>query len=164
MGTLALDRINIGITDKALEGVIDILNRVLSDAHVLYIKTRKYHWNVTGIHFHSLHLLFEQQYTQLAAAIDEIAEHARSRGGKALGTMAEYLQHAKLKEATGYPDAKGMIDGLLQDHEAVIRYLRESIDKCDDEYQDTTTSDFLTGLARDHEKMAWMLRAHLEGK
>jgi starvation-inducible DNA-binding protein len=164
MGTLAIDQINIGIKDKALEGVVNTLNRVLSDAHVLYVKTRNYHWNVTGMQFHSLHVLLEQQYTQLATAIDEIAEHVRSRGGRALGTMAEFLQHAQLKEHVEYPDARGMIKELLHDHEEVIRFLRESIDRCDDEFKDVTTSDFLTGLARDHEKMAWMLRAHLEGK
>lgn len=164
MGTQALDRINIGIEDKSLEGVVNVLNCVLSDAHVLYVKTRNYHWNVTGMQFHSLHLLLEQQYTQLATAIDETAEHVRSRGGRALGSMAEFLEHAKLKESAKAPSAKGMVEDLLHDHEAVIRFLRESIDQCDEEFKDVTTSDFLTGLARDHEKMAWMLRAHLEGK
>lgn len=164
MGTLALDHINIGISAKALEGVVNILNRVLSDAHVLYVKTRNYHWNVTGMQFQSLHELFDQQYTAIAEAIDEVAEHTRSRGGRALGTMGEFLRHSELKEHPEYPSARGMIEELVEDHESIIRFLRQSIYRCEDEFHDVTTADFLTGLMKEHEKMAWMLRAHLEGK
>ncbi len=164
MATTTIERINIGISGEALGGVIDILNRVLSDSHVLYIKTRAFHWNVTGMHFQNLHELFQQQYTVLETAIDEIAEHARSRGGWALGSMAEFLQHTHLKEQPRIPEARAMVEELLADHETIIRFVRESVDRCEEKYHDTTTADFLTGLLKEHEKMAWMLRAHLEAR
>ena len=81
-----------------------------------------------------------------------------------MGTMAEFLQHSQLKEHPEYPSARAMVEELMNDHESVVRFLRQSIDRCDGEFHDVSTSDFLTGLMREHEKMAWMLRAHLEGQ
>jgi len=145
--------------------VADILNRVLSDQHVLYIKTRKYHWNVTGRLFYSLHQLLEEQYTMLAASIDETAERARSIGAPAIGTMQEFLECATLKEQPGdYPDAETMLRNLVDDHEAVIRNLRKFVDATDEKFNDMGTSDFLTAQMEMHEKMAWMLRAFIEEK
>lgn len=154
---------NIGLTPDQRQGVSDILTRTLADTHVLYIKTRNYHWNVTGARFHSLHEMFEEQYDQLEESIDNIAERIRMLGFPSVATMAEYLQIATLKEYPNeYPDANTMVANLLSDHDAVIRNLRNDLETCAEEYNDMGTSDFLTGLMEQHEKTAWMLRATLE--
>ena len=153
---------NIGLNEKARQQVIDILNNRLSDAMVLYTKTRNYHWNVTGMEFIQLHELFEKQYDELADSIDEIAEHVRKLGGFAFGTLDEFKQHSNIEEQPGrIPNAEEMIRNLMNDHEAVIRQLREDADTTE-ELDDMFTNDFLIGLAHGHEKMAWFLRAHIE--
>lgn len=155
---------NIGLTDPNTQAVAAILGRVLADAHILYIKTRNYHWNITGPLFQSLHAMFEEQYDALAEDIDAIAERIRTIGAPAIGTLTEFLQHATLSEHPGtYPDAMTMVANLLADHEAIIRNLRKDLRACDEEYDDMGTSDFLTGLMERHEKTAWMLRATLAG-
>jgi starvation-inducible DNA-binding protein len=157
------ERINIGLTDEQRAGVIDILYHALSDQHVLYTKTRNYHWNVVGEHFRDMHKLLEEQYEQLAEAIDLTAERTRQLGAPALGTMTEFLDHASLKEQPGdYPDSFTMVSNLCADHEAVIQWLRQAADDCDEQYHDMGTNDFLIGLMQEHEKMAWMLRSYLE--
>ncbi len=154
---------NIGISDKNRKAVVGILNRILSDEYVLYTKTRNYHWNVTGPDFSELHKFFEAQYEELNEAIDEIAERARSLGGNALGTLKEFSREARLEEKTDdYPPAKKMLANLLEDHEAVIRQLREDQKTVNEEHEDAGTCDFLTGLMEQHEKMAWMLRSYLD--
>lgn len=154
---------HIGIEDENRAGVIGLLNKLLADAHVLYIKTRNYHWHITGPHFVGLHQLFEEQYTALALEIDEMAERIRMLGGKALGSMQEFLKHTRLEEdATPPPSDTGMVANLLEDHETLIRHLREGQAECDAQYSDMGTNDFLVGLMQAHEKMAWMLRVLLE--
>lgn len=154
---------NIGLTDEQRQGVVQILNSVLADEYVLYTKTRNYHWNVLGPHFHDLHKFFEAQYTELAEIVDDVAERARALGRPALGTLAEFLQRTRLKEQPDtYPGAKEMITNLLADHEALIRTLRADLETCADRYHDIGTNDFLTGLMEKHEKTAWMLRACVE--
>jgi len=161
--TVATSKVNIGLTDEQRAGVVEILNHTIADQHVLYTKTRNYHWNVVGEHFRDLHKLLEEQYEQLAEAIDETAERTRQLGAPALGTMTEFLKQAHLKEQPGdYPDAFTMLSNLCADHEAVIRELREDADACDEKYHDMGTNDFLLGLVQAHEKMAWMLRSFLE--
>ena len=116
----------IGLSDDQREGVVDLLNRHLANAYVLYTKTRNYHWNVRSPRFIMLHAFFEEQYTLLEAAIDEYAERALQLGGFALGTLNEFMKVATLKEEPGvYPDAQTMVQNLLSDHETVIRALRE---------------------------------------
>jgi starvation-inducible DNA-binding protein len=155
--------INIGLESNERDGVVALLQHNLADLHVLYIKTRNFHWNVVGPRFSQLHSFFETQYDALEEAIDAVAERIRALGGVAPGSMAEYLKLARLSESTGAPpNADGMIAALLADHEAVIRQLRADLDTANEKYHDTGTSDFLTGLMEDHEKTAWMLRAHLE--
>ncbi|MFH1066851.1 MAG: DNA starvation/stationary phase protection protein [bacterium] len=155
-------KLNIGIADKNLKGAVSVLNQLLADEHVLYMKLRNYHWHVTGPTFSELHKLFESQYDEIEGAIDDIAERTRSLGGNALGTLKEMLQSAKLKETPGNSlKAEKMVTNLLLDHEAIIRQLRVGLETCMDEYGDMGTSDFLTGLMEKHEKMAWMLRACL---
>jgi starvation-inducible DNA-binding protein len=156
---------NIDLSDEQREGVVKILNLLLSDEYLLYTKTRNYHWNVVGPQFHDLHKFFEEQYTELNEVVDDVAERARSLDGSALGTLTEFTQRTRLKEHPGqYPGAREMIANLLADHEATIRQLRVDLETCAERYRDLGTNDFLTGLMEKHEKMAWMLRAFLAGE
>ena len=154
---------NIGIGEEQRSGVVQILNGLLADEFLLYTKTRNYHWNVAGPQFNDLHKFFEAQYEELDDVVDEVAERARSLGGRAAGSLGEFARNARLKEQPGdVPDARNMIANLLADHEAVVRVLRADLEACAQRFGDAGTSDFLTGLMERHEKMAWMLRAFLE--
>jgi len=154
---------NIGLSSKNLKAITGILSYILSDAVVLYTKTRKFHWNVSGNSFMELHKLFEKQYKILEEAIDEIAERINKLGTKTPGTMQEFLEMTSLKESPGrYPSQKEMLRELLKDHEAVIVQLRRYIDDCDEKYGDIGTSDFLTDLLKQHETIAWTLRRYLQ--
>ena len=152
---------DIGISEKNLKGITGILSGVLSDAMVLYSKTRKFHWNVKGESFMELHKLFESQYKQLEEAIDEIAERINKLGSPVIGTFKEFLGNTSLKEAPGkYPAKDAMLKELLADHEAIIKSLRKFIDDCDKKFNDAGTADFLTGLMEQHETIAWTLRRY----
>ena len=151
-----------GLSDEARDGVSNTLNTVLADLHMIYVKTRNYHWNVTGIHFLSLHELFETQYDALKEAADEIAERVRMYGMPTIGTMQEFINKSRLAESPGtIPDAQGMIENLLKDHETIARNLRMDIERCAEDFEDEATADLLTGLLQKHLEMAWMLRSHL---
>jgi len=153
----------IGFKPENSVQVADALNKLLSDEHVLYIKTRNAHWNVEGPDFASVHKFFEGQYAELAEIIDNVAERIRSIGHYAEGTMEDYLKLTQLNEKSiEGNDSLVYIKELLSDHEAVIIELRENIIRFSDEFQDLGSSDFITGLMETHEKMAWMLRAHLK--
>ncbi len=153
-------RMDIGIETKNGQEVVTILNRLLADEYVLYTKTRNFHWNVTGPHFHDLHLFFQNQYEELDDIVDDVAERARSLGGTSLGSLREFVEHARLQEVGGgLRGSREMLAELLKDHEALIRQLRSDLEACDAKYGDAGTNDFLTGLMEKHEKMAWMLRA-----
>jgi starvation-inducible DNA-binding protein len=155
--------IDIGLSEDSLNGVVQILNNVLCDEYVLYTKTRNYHWNVVGPHFHDRHEFFQEQYEILDEIIDEVAERARQLNGRSLGTLQEFLDFARIKESPGeYPDDMRMISNLLADHERIIKTLRTNADECEDKYHDMGTNDFLISIMQKHEKMAWMLRAHLD--
>ncbi|MBL8146560.1 MAG: DNA starvation/stationary phase protection protein [Anaerolineae bacterium] len=152
----------LGLSDATRQSSVDILTTTLAATYVLYTKTRKFHWNVTGPHFIELHKLFEAQYEELDEAMDAVAERIRMLGSFSIGTLAEMLKHSYLEEDPGNnPDAAGMIAELTADHESVIRHLRADIDAIT-ENGDAGTADFLTGLLEQHEKTAWFLRAHLE--
>ena len=156
-------KIDIGIKEENRQAVIQLLQPVLANLSVIYAKTRNFHWNMTGPRFHTMHLFFEAQYKELGKAADAVAERTRSLGGFAAGTLTEFLKLSVIKEEPGVrPPIDGMIQTLVKDHETIIKGLREDIDKCDDDYEDTGTADFLTGLMEQHEQLAWMLRAHLE--
>lgn len=153
---------SIGILPDSREATAKILNILLSDEYLLYVKTQNYHWNVTGLMFNDLHLFFGKQYAELACIVDNTAERVRALGHRALGTMKEFIEHARLKEEVKIvPEAKDMIANLLTDHEAIIKSLRIDIETITDEYLDAGTSNFLTDLMEKHEKMAWMLRSYL---
>ncbi len=152
---------NIGIAEKNLQGVAALLSSVLSDAMVLYSKTRKFHWNVKGESFMELHKLFEVQYNQLEEAIDEIAERINKLGAPVIGTFVEFLKNTSLKESPGkYPQKIDMLKELLTDHETVIKSMRKYIDDCSEKFKDAGTADFITGLMQQHETIAWTLRRY----
>jgi starvation-inducible DNA-binding protein len=152
---------NIGISEKKLDAVTDLLSEALANAVTLYTKTRKFHWNVSGESFMELHKLFESHYKQLEASIDEIAERISKLGSKAIGTMEEFGKLSTVKENPGkYPSSKEMIKELLTDHETIIVMLRKSVDDCSEKYNDAGTSDFLTGLMKQHETISWTLRRY----
>lgn len=159
--TLA-QRVDIGISDNHREGVAEALVRLLADIHVLYVKTRNYHWNVQGMQFQPLHELFGAQYDKLALFGDDIAERIRSLGFFAPGSMAAFLQSARLSESGHLEgDARKMLENLLHDQETIIQILRHDVEEAMDTFKDAGTSDFLTGLMEEFEKMAWMIRVHL---
>jgi starvation-inducible DNA-binding protein len=152
----------IGIKQSNLAEVAHSLNRLLADEHVLYIITRKAHWNVEGADFLTIHRFFEEQYRQIEAVIDDIAERIRTLGHYASATLSDFLNLTHLSETTREKnDSKGFIKTLLEAHESIIILLRENINRYADEWKDAGTSDFVTGLMETHEKMAWMLRTHL---
>lgn len=157
--------INIGLTEQQRQGVCELLNNDLADAYLLLVKTKKYHWDVVGPQFRSLHQLWEEHYQTLTINIDSIAERVRALGDFPVGTMEGFLKLASLKEnPDNLPSATQMVSKLVDDHEQVIRNLREHIDKCADDFHDEGTADFLTGLMEGHEEMAWMLRSFIEGE
>lgn len=154
----------IGISPESRAGVHALLGKLLADEYVLYTKTRNYHWNVTGVHFHALHKFFEEQYEAVDDSIDDIAERIRSLGGRSPASLKEFLATTRLPEQDPnvHPSAAQMIQHLLSDHEAIIRELRQDVETTQNKFGDAGTADFLTGLMEEHEKMAWMLRAHKE--
>ena len=157
--------VDIGLSQKQRQGVVEILSPLLADEYLLYTKTRNYHWNVVGPQFNDLHKFFETQCEALDDIIDDVAERARALGGRAVATLAEFLKLARLKEHPGrQPSARDMLRDLLADHEALIQTLRRDLDAAMTRHGDAGTSDFLTGLMEQHEKMAWMLRSFLEGR
>jgi len=155
-------KVNIGLKEGSRTSVVRILNTLLADEFVLYTKTRRFHWNVVGSDFSELHKFFEAQYDEVDEIIDAVAERARALGGVAAGSLKEFLAAARIEEGAGKnPDARGMVEALLADHEAIVRSLRGDIEAVGDKHGDAGTNDFLTGLLEQHEKMAWMLRAYL---
>jgi starvation-inducible DNA-binding protein len=152
----------IGIKKENLSKVAHILNGFLADEFLLYLKTRNAHWNVEGSDFHTMHKFFEEQYEQLDETMDEVAERIRMLGHYAPAAMKSYLELTHLTEQSREKnDSAGFIKELLGDHESIIIRLRENINLFASELNDLGTSDFVTGLMETHEKMAWMLRAHL---
>ncbi|MEL6555313.1 MAG: Dps family protein [Cyanobacteria bacterium J06621_11] len=159
-----MQSINIGLTDEQRQSVVTLLNQNLSDAYLLVIKTKKYHWDVIGPQFRTLHELWDEHYVTISANIDAYAERVRMLGGYPIGTAKGFLESATLREHPGdLPSAEDMVSRLVSDHEQVIRNLRGHIDDCGEKYHDEGTADFLTGIMEQHEEMAWMLRSFLEG-
>ncbi|WP_413198768.1 Dps family protein [Nostoc piscinale] len=157
--------INIGLTEEQRQGVANLLNQDLADTYLLLVKTKKYHWDVVGPQFRSLHELWEEHYEKLTENIDALAERVRALGSYPVGTMEGFLQLATLKEHSGdVPTATGMVANLVEDHEQIIRNLRDHVDQSSDQFHDEGTADFLTGLMEEHEEMAWMLRSFIEGQ
>lgn len=153
-------QIDIGIAVEDRERIADGLSRLLADTYTLYIKTHNFHWNVEGPLFNALHQMFEEQYMELAAAVDEIAERIRALGFPAPGSYKRFSELARIEEETGHPEATDMIAQLARDQEIVVRTARE-IFPLADEAHDEPTVDLLTQRMQTHEKTAWMLRSML---
>jgi starvation-inducible DNA-binding protein len=153
----------IGITPKNRELSAHILNTMLADEFLLFTKTKNAHWNVEGANFHSLHLFFEEQFKVLDEVADSIGERIRSLGHYAPATLSSFLELTHFSEKLHEKnDGPGFIKELLNDHESLIINFREKVNCLANELKDTGTSDFITGLIETHEKMAWMLRAHIK--
>jgi starvation-inducible DNA-binding protein len=152
--------INIGIEPKARAKIAAGLGRLLADTYTLYLKTHNYHWNVTGPHFQTLHLMFMQQYTELGLAVDTIAERIRALGEPAPGTYKAFSKLTSIKETDGIPKAMDMVQDLVNGHETVVRTARELIPLAD-KVGDESTLNVLTARLEIHEKTAWMLRSLL---
>ena len=152
--------LNIGIGKKDRQAIAAGLSNLLADSYTLYLKTHNYHWNVTGPQFNTLHQMFEQQYTELAAAVDEIAERIRALGVRAPGSYREYAALTRVEEGSGDESADEMIRQLAIGQETVVRTAREAFPAAD-EAHDEPTADLLTQRMQIHEKNAWMLRSML---
>jgi len=155
-----MSTIDIGIPEESRRAIGDGLSRMLADSYTLYLKTHCFHWNVTGPMFNTLHLMFEQQYTELALAVDLIAERIRALDFPAPGSYAAFARLTSLTEEEGVPTAEEMIRILVKDQEAVVRTAR-SIFPVVDAAHDEPTADLLTQRMQVHEKTAWMLRSLL---
>lgn len=153
-------KLNTGIAPQDRETIAAGLSRLLADSYTLYLKTHNFHWNVTGPQFNTLHLMFEGQYTELAAAVDEIAERIRALGVKAPGSYSEFSKMTSIIEGTGEESAEEMIRQLAIGQETVVRTAREAFPAAD-AVHDEPTADLLTQRMQIHEKNAWMLRSML---
>ncbi len=151
-------KMDIGIAEAERKQIADGLSKLLADTYTLYLKTHNFHWNVTGPMFQTLHLMFETQYTELALAVDLIAERIRALGFNAPGSYKEFAKLTSIQEADGVPKAEDMIRQLMEGQEAVVRTARAvfpAVEKVSDE----PTADLLTQRMQTHEKTAWMLRS-----
>ena len=144
---------------EAVKQVYHILTKFLASSYVLYTKTQNFHWNVTGTRFHSLHEMFQEQYEELAEALDEIAERIRMIGMRAPGSLKEFLSLSLLSEAEGKYNEDRMLQELFQDHESLANHLTDWI-KDAINLGDEGTADLFVQRIRAHQKMAWMLRSH----
>ncbi len=152
---------DIGIAEKDRKKIAEGLSRLLADTYTLYLKTHYFHWNVTGPMFNTLHLMFEQQYNELALAVDLVAERIRSLDFYAPGTYRDFAKLTSIKESESVPKAQDMIKELVAGHEAVVRTAR-SIFPIVEKAADEASADLLTQRLQLHEKTAWMLRSLLE--
>ena len=153
---------SIGITEKNLSKSTTILSQLLADEMLLYVKTRKFHWNVSGNSFMELHKLFQEQFIQIEETADLIAERITKLGGKAIGTLKEFSSLSSLKEsANEYPAQQDMLKELMTDHEKLSVHYRHQIDKLSKDQKDAGTVDFLTGILENHESNAWIFRRYL---
>jgi starvation-inducible DNA-binding protein len=157
---MAKVKIDIGIPDKKRRAIAHGLSRLLADTYTLYLKTHNFHWNVTGPQFNTLHLMFETQYTELATAVDEIAERIRALGEPAPGSYAAFARLSSITESESVPTAEEMLRQLVADQETVVRTAREVFPLADDA-NDEPTAGLLSDRMQVHEKTAWMLRAML---
>lgn len=153
-----MSEIDIGINTEDRTNIAEGLKRLLADSYTLYLMTHNFHWNVTGPQFRELHLMFEEHYTELAVAVDDIAERIRTLGVYAPGTYKEFAKLSSIVEVDGIPAAEDMVDILTKGHEQVVKTSREVL-KLSQAADDESTSSLVSDRMRIHEKTAWMLRA-----
>ena len=152
-----LPTIDIGISADDRAAISKGLSRLLADTYTLYLTTHNFHWNVTGPQFRELHLMFEEHYTELAVAVDDIAERIRTLGVPAPGTYKEFAKLTSIEEVDGVPSALEMVDLLTKGHEQVVRTARDVLKTAQDA-DDESTAALVSDRMRVHEKTAWMLR------
>ncbi|MEO0451794.1 MAG: Dps family protein [Pseudomonadota bacterium] len=155
-----MQQIDIGIHENDRRDVANGLKTLLADSYTLYLQTHNFHWNVTGPQFRELHLLFEEQYTELATAVDEIAERIRTLGDAAPGTYRAFAELSSIEEVDGVPDARDMIVALQTAHEQVVKSARAVLKTAQDA-DDESSVALISDRMRIHEKTAWMLRSML---
>lgn len=153
-----MSTIDIGISKQDRQDIAEGLKRLLADSYTLYLQTHNFHWNVTGPQFRELHLMFEEHYTELALAVDDIAERIRTLGVAAPGTYKAFAQLSSIDEVDGVPSAADMVVTLTEGHEQVVKTCRDVIKKAQDA-DDESTAALVGDRMRVHEKTAWMLRA-----
>lgn len=152
--------IDIGINDKDREEIAESLKHLLADTYTLYLQSHNFHWNVTGPQFSNLHTMFELHYTELAVAVDDIAERIRALGVFAPGTYREFVQLASIKETAHIPNADEMVRILVKNHEQIVKIARKAL-KCAQDGNDESSMALVSDRMRVHEKTAWMLRSLL---
>ncbi|GAA0422628.1 Dps family protein [Cocleimonas flava] len=150
--------INIGINEEGRLKIAEGLKKLLADSYTLYLQTHNFHWNVTGMQFRELHLMFEEQYTELATAVDDVAERIRTLDVPAPGTYIEFSRLSSIAEVEGVPSSMEMVELLTKGHEQVIKTCREVL-KIAQEFEDESTASLVSDRMVIHEKTAWMLRA-----
>ena len=154
---------NIGISEANRKTVAEQLGKLLADEFVLYAKTLNAHWNIEGPDFHSVHVYFEELYGQSQDIVDSVAERIRQIGHYAPATLKDFIKLTHLTEQLkGANNSQDLIKNLLGDHESIIEFIRSNVKEFNDAHKDAGTSDFVTSLMEKHEKIAWMLRAHLK--
>ena len=156
-----MESMDIGIEPQSREAIAQGLKHLLADSYTLYLQTHNFHWNVTGPQFRELHLLFEEHYTELAVAVDDIAERIRTLGVAAPGTYQEFAKLSRVCEVAGVPAAQEMVKILTAAHEQVVRTCREVLQTAQDA-SDESSAALISDRMRVHEKTAWMLRALLQ--
>jgi len=153
--------IDIGIKQSDRAEIAEGLKKLLADSYTLYLQTHNFHWNVTGPQFRELHLMFEEHYTELATAVDEIAERIRTLGVAAPGTYKSFAELSSIEEVEGVPEAEQMTALLKDGHEQVVKTCRAAL-KLAQEADDESSAALVSDRMRVHEKTAWMLRAMLK--
>lgn len=158
----AATEVSIGLEENTRKNSIEMLNKLLSDEFTLYLKARKYHWNISGPMFNDLHAFFEMLYGELENMVDEVAERIRQLGGYAEGTMSEYKERTTIREDPGkYPPDMDMITNMLSGYESIIKSIRNWLGE-QEEHRDGGTAHFIVDIMLKHEKKAWMLRSLLQ--
>jgi len=153
-----MTKIDIGIKETDRTNIAEGLKHLLADSYTLYLQTHNFHWNVTGPQFRELHLMFEEHYTELAVAVDDIAERIRTLDVAAPGTYKEFVKLSSIKEVDGVPAGSEMVDLLTKGHEQVVKTCRDVL-KLAQDAEDESTAALVSDRMRLHEKTAWMLRA-----
>lgn len=153
-----MTKIDIGINEQDRVKIAEGLKRLLADSYTLYLQTHNFHWNVVGPQFRELHMMFEEHYTELATAVDDIAERIRTLDVPAPGTYKQFASLSSIEEVEGIPSGKEMVDLLTHGHEQVVKTGREVLKMAQDA-DDESTAALVSDRMRVHEKTAWMLRA-----
>ncbi len=153
-----MSAIDIGINSEDMTKIADGLKHLLADSYTLYLQTHNFHWNVTGPKFRELHLMFEEHYTELATAVDEVAERIRTLGVAAPGTYQAFNGLSAIDEVEGVPSADDMVSILTKSHEQVVKTCRQVLALAQDG-NDESTAALVSDRMRIHEKTAWMLRS-----